>query len=730
MSQMRKVKDSTGTYYVKPVTDEYGSATWERYEPGDAEVKQYDRRRKTGRPKGPTTPKVIGDNANANMREIELQQRGEASQIRAREVESGGTYQKLGTKFIREIDKMGAGLSDIMDFGSYVMGGDNSTREILRSTIGAINPAIGELMDLIPEDNSINKGPLERTSARMTEQAEKDELFREMDESGGLTDLASTPMYMASGRVLDPVTKKLVSGPLGDLVQSTKGIVRKGFDKFANSIDDIVGGTPDGIKKDAAQAIQSNITNPTTKTLNRWKKEPTIDTRYNENLGEKIITGTGTSSIESGIHYDENMLDGAMSGLIGSTVGAGYEPLFSKAKNINKDNVNRLLDWAKNEHGFRVLPGMETGQPKMQRLESGMRMNEKLGGYMREVDNANDEVVARTAAKAMGMEDVGAELSPEYLSKHMKQLKGQYEMMEDMSIGKIDKVKVVGMAKEIAQMQKSDQNKVKPFFNELATMKHSMTRNRRGRYNGSSFSGKDYKNLRARIKTAKDTAFGKKDYAQVDAFRDMIAMMDGGMKSGIRDSKGLKTANGDDMGAMWSDLREKWAITDMVMKKGMNKLNEFDSGKMGNHFMAQDPKRMLMEQGGRIRDLQRLAKLHAVQKKQAGRGLDRHDIEGEKGEKQHLMSTPMSLRIPMMARIRAGLYRYGFPSKTGILGMDPKNKTWNTPDVSRAAEQATDSHRELGEAGHDVYKDPVGAFDRSVESIFEYLDRKKKSKGQ
>jgi len=148
--------------------------------------------------------------------------------------------------------------------------------------------------------------------------------------------------------------------------------------------------------------------------------------------------------------------------------------------------------------------------------------------------------------------------------------------------------------------------------------------------------------------------------------------------------------------------------------------------KLSNHFMENDPERLLLNQGGRVSNLHKLSKLKHMEKNQMGSGLAGPGVEHvekqQKTESQRLLNTPAQLNIPLRrwAKIRA--YQTGWPAETGVLGL-PRQGRGSMPAIARMIEQGTDAHQEAGQAILDKGTEYTDAAKERWDQLMELLNQ-------
>ena len=504
----RRARDSEGNIvYYESSEDEFGSTKWNQYTPSNQEKKYLDRKRT----KGPSANLIKGQNKQALLTKIGLEQRGEASKQRAREAADMSTLEKMPIVAGRETDKLLAGTANVYDFIAHNLGSDE---------------AMG------------------RTANRMNEQAGLDEMYKELGEREGLASIAAMAPYLVTGRVIDPLSAK-VTDKLFSLAGKTGDKIGKG----GKAVSDVVAETAESshglLQKLSAEAKEKFI-DPVATASGRMKAQPRLNTSYRDTPVKDVAKSVQTGAVEGTLHHDETSVEGAFSSGLGSGLGMVVEPYVSKAKKINDKNTDQVLDWWKDK-GYRVLPGMDTGQPKFQRFESDLRSSDGYSGYFKQFDDVNDEVVMKVAGESMGLDiDQMKGLTPDSLGAHLSDLRGQFDALENASIGKIDKVDIIDMAKKISSLSKDDAAAVKPLFKEMSSIKQTSGRDGKGRFTAATFGGKDYKKIRARVKTAADSAFKQGKMERYNAYNDMLKTLDSGMEAGVAKHGGKASADGQD----------------------------------------------------------------------------------------------------------------------------------------------------------------------------------------
>lgn len=538
---------------------------------------------------------------------------------------------------------------------------------------------------------------------RAVREKEHDATMGAFEEGTSVTKAGKMIPYLMTGRYLEPAARKTVGKAIVGAGQQTSRAAKAAGGRGRQTLA-AQAQKPGVTGKVATQAEE--IIAPLERKLANMAKQPKMRNEFRDDILPQVGTAAAIGGMEGAAHYDQNVEQGMLGSTIGHISGRFLGPAFSKAPNKNSQNTNELLDWAEDQ-GFRTLPGLRLGQPKYQMYESKLRGNEKSAGLMRDLDDANDEVVSRVAAEAIGMNPAKMrDITPDELSFHMNSLKKEFDSLEDVTTGKITKEMISEIGDNVKALNSAKVNKV---FADFAGIKQTRGR-KKGRFTPATFSGKDYKKLSARIKLAKDSATIKGDLDDAKIYDSMLKSLDDGMEEGIKKHGGEASA------AQWKNLRERYALTNTLMDNGLTPTGGIDLNKLGNYFMQSDTKRMMQGTDQRISDLHKLAKVNYIQKQQPSGGLNKYDVDEEgwishmKGEgkegKMHMFSTPMSLLTPMPRKMKFDLYKSGYPAQTGLLGMDSANRTWNMPDQMRALEQGAKPHQSVVEGAEDIYNDP------------------------
>jgi len=683
----RQAKDAQGNIVTfRNYKDANGQEQWAKVDtpPAESPTSSFnkDRQRELLAQEGSHIPSYTSDHVKY-MDRLFVERGPESPEYkRAKESEKMGFGQKFNIIAGRETDKLLSGAANIYDFLADIGGSDTA---------------------------------MERTLNRAKEQQYKDEIMEQIDENQGLAMLGAALPYVVTGTLTGPASRavaaKTVSG-VENAVNTTnaaaRGLATRGVDKLA------AGNTPvvSQLARKAKEEIMDPIKREAMRSANQIK---TVD-RYREGMLNNILGGGVTGSAEGSLRYgdDTNFLTGAISGTLGSVSGKALERPFRRAP-VYWDAVEQAkVDWARDK-GMRLLPGMTTGSKALQKFEHGLRETDQFADYLGDFDAANAAVMQREAAKAMGIDPkLKDSFSPESLSAHGKSLSDEYKYLENSSVGRFSPADYreieagVKALKENTTPQGKKAYKTANAYLEQLNKISRPVRNAQGRMTKQTFDGSKYQDMMQQLKSEIDSAYTRGDNLTAFGLEPLTKKLKKAMDTGVRDFGGVEGS------AKWNDLNERFAITDLVMRNGMTVDNKFDAGKLASHLMTSDPKRTLMEQGGRIKDLQKLVKVDHMMKNQAGSGLSGTntiaDNSGKLSLMQRLVSGSTTGQIPIIPSAYMALYKRGIPSSRGLLSLIPSpiriegltgKNAGDLAKYTRAIAQGTQGHNKAIEGAVD-----------------------------
>ena len=614
----------------------------------------------------------------------ELYRRGPAAKYRMEAAKDVGFLPSVGMAAGREIEKMGAGAYDIYNF----------------------------LEDLVTPGGS--ESAMARTRELEQTQKDRDVMFQEFEDANpGANVVGKTLPYLATGATAGVKAEAKAAELVSDTVKYGKMAVTRPSKAMAKRIR----------SQAARRKVSERRTNlPRTKTekaieatkdaridANRWAEEkivkpiaekaearanrPPIEDYFRKGAIGGTVAAMGLGALEGGLHYDESAIDGIISSALGYMGGRTLAPIFSKGPVENTAAERQMLkEWE--QEGFRLDPGMQSGRPDLQVKHGDARRNPKYRNYIAQVDKANDLVVARRAARAMGM-DLGEflELTTDRLRAYKKSLSDEYQQLEARSGGVMDRGDVNRATQEIADLLQHQPagtiNHVHNIWDSIATMRN--------------FTGSDYQGKIRVLNDAADSALRNGKMEQYKAFIRMKKVLDEGMARGVGRRYGPEMAN------KWRDLNERYAMTSLVEDKGFDANFRIDQSKLSQHLMSNDAQRLLEGTGGRVKDLHAIARLNRYQQRQqkptlgeGGAGME----DTLPAPSKRMLSTPQDAKIPLRRKARLNLYYSGWPNNTGLFNL-PIEGPYSFPNISRAYTQAMDPEVTAMEHAQQIYENPT-----------------------
>lgn len=613
-------------------------------------------------------------------------------------------------------DKLVAGATDL-----------KNTLQDIRSAVSPYQEPIPELAnnDLFSSIGTVMEdvigsdiGALDRQRELAAEQAEKDKYYEQMKDNEGLSKIAAIPPYMVSQVALPPLSRAA-----GATIKTALNTVDQGARKAGGYVGDIIrkqaaeGG--DNVVTGLAKEIDDAVLAPLTRRSIARGNQPKLSHETRSGFGGQLGGSAALGAIEGGIHYDDSMLDGVYASLLGTGMGKMYEPFLSRAATKLGTAEKEVLKWAESK-GYRPTPGLKLGQPKYQSKEAGLRSDERYSGPMKQLDDANDEVVTRVAGETMGLSDAQMKnLTPETLAAHKKSLSDEYKAITDASSGKIKYSDLTAVERQLDELPSTKVNddirkEVAGWVDRIKTL-NTPKRDARGRYAPASFDGKQYQSIRQELKAKITKAYDDGNPTYGKSLTSLVEALDKGMSEGVARGQGTATA------ALWKDLNERFAMTELVMNNGMNPLGGINLNRLSNYFMEHDANRILTGQGGRVKDLHNLVKLNHMNKNQQGSSLSgpgiEHITKEGKSESARLLNTPSSLdtSLPRWLKIRA--YQSGYPASSGLLGLS-REGNYSAPNLMRMIEQGTGLHPDAYES---AVQAPGKAWDATKNWTQEFL---------
>jgi len=648
-----------------------------------------------------------------------LEARGSAAQQRSKEARDMSFLEKLTMAMGREGDKLYEGTAEI---GTTIAG----------------------MTGLMDEEASFQAN---RDRADM--QANANEKFLEIDKELGMANIGGVLPYMATGVSAGPTLSKLVGSAISGAGRGVSaagktggGIIESMFEKGA-VIDNPLGKIIGQIKKESFD--------PKKRAFSRLAARAPVRNPYRKDMVNTLLGDTVLGAAEGAAHYDNNIIEGAGASIAGTAVGMGLRPLLSKMPDTRNDATKELVDWGLDQ-GYRFGPGLHTGSQSQQAFERGLRSNPKYADTLKSYNDANTEAVNRITYKAMGiipdtpipkdatarklfMEDINKTVkgtTPQGLQNHLDDLKKTYKDLESSTKGQFGPKDIVTISNTYRRLKKSkfpDDVKVGKAMEEVAgklktlykpydpvkerlqpvdlSKPRQSRRERRENRTIREYDGEFYDDLREyvtdKIKGAGNNRLMSREMGKV---RDML---DDSIKRGMGPEK-LKE---------WTKAREQRKLTNMVIENGMVLHDgSIDLRKLGNSMLNTDAKSVLTESGeGGLKDLQKLVKIKSLEDDQFGGIFSSDQLTGDRTKQSPFhgfINSGFSKALPVLPSAYVGAYMAGYPSRTGLLGMNSTlgKSLWEIPGMTRALDQGLQYHPSAVEgimdAGNNAYDSVTG----------------------
>lgn len=570
-------------------------------------------------------------------------------------------YEKFAIQSMLETQKLGAGAMNIADFlqDAFTPGGSDSA--------------------------------LARTAQRRIDQKEKDIMDEQLHQEAGLAKTGAAVPYLISGQYgtkpAEALAAKAISIPAKGVAtgaKATGGVLGRAVRRAARS------NRLPGPVKQAAGEIESNVMNPFLKEMARVKARPSITPPGSESVLKTLGGAATLGAVEGGMHYDTSALEGAGASTLGAGLGRFLGRYLEPIAPRTTESEKEILDWWKDQ-GYRTDAGMESGQPKVQRRMDSLRADPKYSQYMHDFDMANEKTVTEVAGRAAGFkpEELNS-ITEGKLKDHMQMLREEYQKMEADTLGRFENRDLTALNTDLSKASKDLRPKINSFYEKMQELIKPPTRDARGRFQKGTFSGNEYQKLRADLKQASNDAWGGSNRELAGYLDKMIGFMDSGIEEGMK-------LGGKYDPKLWKDLNERYAMSKILIDHGLTPSGRIDSKKISNHLMSKDSERTLQGKGGRITELQKIAKLQDVVKGQSKGGLGKTDVElDSRSYDLSSMSSPVKLQTTPFNKLRADLQVQGYPFTRGfanpIAALPPMYKQGATQKLGRATAQGYHAH--------------------------------------
>lgn len=397
--------------------------------------------------------------------------------------------------------------------------------------------------------------------------------------------------------------------------------------------------------------------------LSRMKDKPyfTNDFRERFKYGMKMPV---IGAAEGSLNYNQTAGEGALYSTLGVLPGTvGPLRMFNRVENVSDANRRAIIDEMYGK-GFALTPGVRTANRQMQTEEAGMKNSDALGDfYHQNIARVNQRKVTEMAGDAMGLNGKNRDTwSQAELSAHLDDLSKQYKNLEANTTGKLTPVHMkatadllndlkpmngpTGPRRNTSAEAKAVYNRVKSFADEIRS--ESTAGPGVSGIQNRTFTGSQYQKWRSKIQNATTEAYQSGNRELGDALSKLRQNLDSALESGMN----KKTA------AEWKDLNERYAMTNLVMNKGMNSTGKVDADMIENAMMAEgEAIRTLTGKGGRIKNLQDIARYNNILKDVEGGSLTGLGVADYAADRS-LGKLPFAYHLKPYARAVAS-YRLG-----------------------------------------------------------------------
>jgi len=569
---------------------------------------------------------------------------------------------KFDLKAGQEMSKLIAGAGDISDFVRSFLPGDND--KLYKST-----------------------------NDRAAEQESNDEAMAGVNKNPGFGGVVGSALpYVLSqyalggpvGRGVEAGINKLASIPV-QTGKAVGGVMARNIEKLAAKpgLTGVLARAPmrefiePARARAAAKALQVHLPNP-----------------YTEGQFSRVLGGTALGGLEGGVHYDNTVGQGMLSGAQGSLLGELIRPWAIKSPNFNTKPEQDIIDWHKAQGGVHS-PGITTGSKAMQDFESGVRNTRYLKNTMNVYDQEMNIINNRVAAKSMGLPNYKTveDFGPTVLNDHLKNLGAQYDKLEAGTVARLLPSDHATLANQVSTLAKdfdpeiqkisktvnSYANRIKQMDMANIPQRNPLT----GQILPKVMEGATFKGLRSDLKAEISAAYSSGNPKKAAALKPILQTLDDAVERGlVLSSAGKTTVTGEPVGiAEWKKLNEQTAITHLVKDNALSSSgSHVDPHALHNYFKTNDAHRFHTETGPEsMNELYKLAKFGDIFKNTSKTALGTQSSGGKgfNSGKQSLMmkllQTGASDYLPVIPRAAMHLYmKKGWPSQTGHLFMSGK----------------------------------------------------------
>lgn len=390
----------------------------------------------------------------------------------------------------------------------------------------------------------------------------------------------------------------------------------------------------------------------------RMDSAPKIPSDFQKRL-QYGIKAPLIGAAEGGANYNQSAGEGAAMSALG-TAAATFGPLrmLDRVENV-RDPYTKTLIKNMDKEGFALTPGVRTGNRQMQTEEAGIKNSAVLGNYYHQsITRPNQRKMTEMAGDAIGLNGKNRDsFSPEELQGHMDALSARYKELESTTNGVITSTQSKKMGDALKELQptssrntsaadKARYEQVKSVIQQIRAETSPISRP--GQPTVYGFDGAKYQQLRTRIQDEASQAFMKGDSRLGNQLKQVQEALDDSLQAGMGKGKASE----------WKDLNERYAMTNLLARKGLTPTGVVDPTKITSVVMNGDEAlRTLTSRGGRIKNFQKIAKYNDVLDNVEGSsltGLGKADITADRD----MGKLPFRYKLPPYARA-AARYRLG-----------------------------------------------------------------------
>lgn len=444
-----------------------------------------------------------------------------------------------------------------------------------------------------------------------------------------------------------------IARSIGDPVPSTIGsmapyLVTGGA---ANRAIDLAAGAISPITKELALK-GAGFVNPSFAT--HVKNSVSLPSDYMKRMGY-AAKAPAIGAMEGSVNYDQTAGEGAAMSALGSLAGA-VGPV-SRLARVERNTDPGRLDIINRMYGsgMKLTPGLKIGNQAMQVEEAAIRNSGVFGDYYNnKIVRPNNMKLTEFAGDAMGLPSKGVEsFTSKQLTDHLDDLSSQYKTLESSTTGVVGTTQAQKMADALNEFRsngarnqhaeaKSNYKQIKDILTEMRGMGTPVTGSGPTVY---AFDGAKYQAMRSRIQSEMNDAYGNNKTRLGDSLKKVRDAFDDSLQSGM-DNGTVK---------QWKDLNERYAMTNFMLDNGLDATRSLDPRKLTSALMdSKEVKRTLLNQGGRIKNLQKIAEYNTMLGKVEGSGLT-GGLGAYEDSAKTLSALPWRYRIKPYARAMAGI---------------------------------------------------------------------------